>query len=317
MPPPPGLDRFAARSLRKLRDDVQWLKIQPLTHETDDHVVWLRLWLRIGTIVVALILTGWWNRIIRLMRRQWLRQWFRDQAVDLASNPRERKGKIKWESAMLRAHSSSQATSTGISVEEGQATKMRRRTKTVASEAITVPMSGLAYEHLRARNRAVPLAAVLPAGKERVEKKRRTRDRLDTKWTKPVDVRSVRLNGVNSSPFSYLHTGYSNWDWYSESRPEYTDAEAGYFCKESQNLDLDGVVDYYFGKVRPARRPFKVSKAVAAKQAQRQNRGIIPCPWPIPRREKRNPRKGKHGPLYSNSLDESEALGRFEDSVQY
>ena len=187
----------------------------------------------------------------------------------------------------------------------------------MASEAITVPTSDLADEHLRARNRAVPLAPVLPAGKERVEKKRRIRDREDTKWTKPVGLRSVRLNGVNSSPFYYLHTGYSNWDWYSESRPEYTDGESGYFCRESQNLDLDGVVDYYFGKVRPARRPFKVSKAVAAKQAQRQNRDIIPRPWPIPRREKRNPRKGKRGYLYSHPLDESAALDSFVDSVPY
>ena len=187
----------------------------------------------------------------------------------------------------------------------------------MVSEAITAPTSDLADEHLRARNRAVPLAPVLPAGKTRVEKKRRIRDREDTKWTKPVDLRSVRLNGVTSSPFYYLHTGYSNWDWYSESRPEYTDGESGYFCRESQNLDLDEVVDYYFGKVRPARRPFKVSKAVAAKQAQRQNRDIIPRPWPIPRREKRNPRKGKRGYLYSHPRDESAALDSFVDSVPY
>ena len=296
---------------------MQWLEIQPISHKLDNRVMWLRLWLQIGTIAVALILTGQWNRIIRLMRRQWIRQWFREQAVDLASSPRERKGQIIWGSAMLRAHGSSQATSTGISVEEGQATKMRRRTKTAASEAITVPALGLADEHLRARNRAVHLAAVHPGGKERVEKKRRIRDREDTKWTKPVGVQSVRLNGVNSSPFSYLHTGYSNWDWYSEARPEYTDAEAGYFCKESQSLDLDGIVDYYFDKVRPARRPFNVSKAVAAKQAQRRNRGAVPGPWPIPRREKRNPRKGKRGYWYSQPLDECEALDLFEDSVPY
>ena len=200
---------------------MQWLEIQPLTHKTDDHVVWLRLWLQIGTIVVALILTGQWNRSIRFVRRQWTRPWFPD---DLASNFRERKGNFIGESAVLRAHGPSQATSTGISVEEGQATKLRRRTKVVAPEAITVPTSLLADEHLRARNRAAHAAAVHPAGKER-----------DTKWTKPVGVRSARLNEVYSVPVSYLRTGYSNLDWHSEPRPEYTEAESEYFCKESQN----------------------------------------------------------------------------------
>ena len=266
--------------------------------------------------MVALILTGQWNRSIRFVRKQWTRPRFPDRAIDLASNFRERKGKLIGESAVLRAHGPSQATSTGISVEEGQATKLRRRTKVVAPEAITVPTSLLADEHLRARNRAAHAAAIHPVGKERVEKKRRIRDRADTKWTKPVGVRSARLNGVNSSPFSYLHTGYSNWDWYSEARPEYTEAESGYFCKESQYLDLDGVVEYYFGKVRPARRPFNFNKAVAVKQAQRLNRGITSSPWPIPRRERRNRRKGK-GYVYSHSLDECEALDGFKDSLTY
>ncbi|KAM0804187.1 hypothetical protein BDR22DRAFT_885970 [Usnea florida] len=114
LPPPPGLDRFAARSLQKLKDHVQWLEIQPLTHETDNHVVWLRLWLLTGTIVVALTLTGYWNRFIRLVRRQ--RNGPYDRAIDLASNGREQEGIIIGDSQSVSSGAQSQASSTARSV---------------------------------------------------------------------------------------------------------------------------------------------------------------------------------------------------------
>lgn len=81
--------------------------------------------------------------------------------------------------------------------------------------------------------------------------------------------------------------------------------------------NLDGAVEYHIGKIRPARRPFNTSRAVAAKQAQRLDTGIIPCPWPNSRRETRNPRKGKRGSRYSHPLNESKTLHRFEDSELY
>ena len=299
LPSPPGLDRFAARSLRNLKDDVQWLEIQPPIHKTDDHVVWLRLWLLIGTIVVALIPTGQWTRSIRLVRRQWIRPWFRDRATNLASNSRERKGKIVGESAILRAHGPSQVTSTGISVEEGQVTELRRRTKTVASEAITMPTSDLADERLRARNRAVH-----PAGKERVEKERRRRDREESKWNKPVGIQNARLNEANQSSHFDLPTGYNKWDWNPkhEFNAGFIFSNEGdkFFDEESE--DSDGAVEYYYGERRQAKQRSKLGKAAAVKQAQRRNRGITPSPWPIPRCEKRNPRKWKRGCLYSHLL---------------
>ena len=292
--------------------------------------MWLRLWLQIGTIVVALILTGQWNRSIRFVREQWPRLWFPDQADDLAWSTREQKGNIHGKAAILRAHDPSQATSTGISVEEGQATKMRRRMKTVAPEAVTVPTSGLADEHLRARNRAIH-----PAGKERVERERRRRDREETELTKPVTIRSARLKEVNPSIYCYLLTRWQlgGRDWTHDSvvsvskvrTPEYFDTEFAYFWEESSDFGTESLdafeeteeYDYHFELFNRTWHPISVSKAVAAKQAQRRNRGIIPSPWPIPRREKRNPRKGKRGFLYSYPLDECEALDSFEGSVPY
>ena len=94
MPPPPGLDRVAARSLQKLKDRVQWLEIQPLTHMTDDHVIWLRLWLLTGVIVVALILTTQWNRFTRLARRQLAKPRCLDGAGDSELNF-QRLGRIR------------------------------------------------------------------------------------------------------------------------------------------------------------------------------------------------------------------------------
>ena len=292
--------------------------------------MWLRLWLQIGMIVVALVLTGQWNRSIHFVRRQWARPKFPDRTIDLASSPREPKGKTRSDSAILIAHSPSHATSTGISVEEGQATILRRRTKTVASEAIKMPTSGLADEHLRARNRAVH-----PAGKERVEKERRRRDREETKWTKAVDFRSARLNEVNPSVIYYPQTRWQEevWDRLHDTvvsvsdfpTPEYFDTEFGYFWEESRESGIETfkdfeVVEEYefeFEWLHSAWRRAKSSKAEATKQAQRLNRGITLSPWPIPRRKKRNPRKGKRGFLYSDPLDESEALDRFEDRVPY
>ena len=325
LPPPPGLDRLAARSLQKLKDHVQWLELQPETHELDDHVVWLRLWLQIGTIAVALILTGHWHRFIRLVRRQWIKPWFRGQADDLAWSTRDQKGKTIGKSEIFRAPDSSQATSTGISVEEGHDTKLRRRTKMVASEAITLPASGLAEEHLRARNRAIH-----PVGKERVEKERRRRDREETRWTKAFNFRSARLNEVNPSIPSYpltrrqLDFGDRTHDLIASvskvKTPEYFDMEFGYVWEESRDFgvesfdSLEVAEEFNYEDVRPARRPGRLIKAVAAKQAQRRNRGIIACPRPIPRREKRNSRKGKRGFLYSDPFDD---LTMYDYSVPY
>ena len=39
LPPPPGLDRFAARSLQRPEEDVQRLEIQPLIHRVAEHVI--------------------------------------------------------------------------------------------------------------------------------------------------------------------------------------------------------------------------------------------------------------------------------------
>ena len=303
-----------------------------MTHDFDDHVVWLRLWFQIGTIAVALILTGLWHRFIRLVRRQWIRPWFRGQADDLAWSTRDQKGKNIGKSAIFRAPDPSQATSTGISVEEGQATKLRRRTKTVASEAITMSTSDLAEEHLRARNRAIH-----PAGKERVEKERRRRDREEIKWTKLVNVRSARLNEANPT---LLFCSRTRWQIEVLSRkhdsvvsvskvrkPEYFDTELEKFWEESRDSDTEISYDFElseeeeeeveYERLHPAWRPISFRNAVAAKKAYRRNRGFIPSPWPIPRREKRNPRKGKLGHWYSRLLDESEALDGFEDSVPY
>ena len=118
LPPPPGLDRLAARSLQKLKDDVQWLEIQPLTHKPDDYAMWLRLWLGIGTITVALILTGRWTRLTHLVRRQWMRPWYLDGEVNVYLNPRQREFNGVAKSAGLRSHGLSQTTATGIELEE-------------------------------------------------------------------------------------------------------------------------------------------------------------------------------------------------------
>lgn len=89
LPPPPGLDRFAARSLQRLEIYVQRLEIQPLIHRVAEHVIWLRLWLQIGTITVALVLTGQWTEFIHSVRKRLTRPWYMNRHFNWTSPSRD------------------------------------------------------------------------------------------------------------------------------------------------------------------------------------------------------------------------------------
>ena len=170
MPPPPGLDRIAARSLQKLKDHVQWLELQQPAHETDDHAVWLRLCLLAGTIVVALIMIWQWNSFTPLLRRQLAKLRYFNRADDSEPNTQ----RSEWEFCRHHAAptmSRKQAFSTGIDVVDRWVFKSREippkgpliiegadrdaHVLQVLSEKIAHQMDSVVHESPGARKRAV------------------------------------------------------------------------------------------------------------------------------------------------------------------
>ena len=187
--PPPALDRLAARSLQRLQEEVQQIKFQPLIHRVDENIFWLRLWFQLGILMIGLMLTGRWTIFKVLLRRQSKRPSYINRRLELDFASRQRELSVS-ESALWRSYGLSPATTTGVNIEEGQVTKLRHRNRTLASEAKTVPTPDiLAGGHLAANNRAAA-----PAGKQRIEKERKRREKElkkneieDIGWKVPRD----------------------------------------------------------------------------------------------------------------------------------
>ena len=262
-----------------------------------------------------------------------MRPWYLDRVVDVDLNLRQQEGNGVMMSAILRSHGLSQATATGINVEEGQTTRLRQRTQKAATET------------------TAPNRVVHSAGTERVGKERRRRDPEETTWSKPLSIfRSEFVereltqehrwsdfaieddttggfwssNRKTSPVMEAKTTSYSSHgtDEYEDWELPEDDSCIAYSCYGKRGTNVLKVrscwESEYDTKWRyQAWRRLLSSETAAIKQAEQLRRGITSSPWPNPRPEKRNPRKGKRAYLYSQTLDDSDALDRFEDSVPY
>ena len=146
--------------------------------------------------MVGLIVTGQWTKLRHLLKRQLTRPSYLNRALGLDFVSRQRELRVVPEPVLLRPHSVSTATTTGINVEEGRVTRLRHRTQTLASETNTAPTpEGLAGGHLAARNRAAA-----PAGKQRVEKELKRRQKeLKKKENEILEWSELYNSQVNES----------------------------------------------------------------------------------------------------------------------